>query len=62
MNEVETVARAILAGGKRILAADESTASIKNRLDAVGVESTPETKLNAAATAGQYAPEMESAA
>ncbi|MDQ2941978.1 MAG: fructose-bisphosphate aldolase class I [Chloroflexota bacterium] len=44
MNELETGAPAILARGKGILAADESTPSIKKRFDAVGVESTPETR------------------
>ena len=44
MNELETAARAILARDKGILAADESTPSITKRFDAVGVESTPETR------------------
>ena len=44
MNELEATARALVAPGKGILAADESTGSIKKRLDAVAVESTPETR------------------
>ncbi|HYM52721.1 MAG TPA: class I fructose-bisphosphate aldolase [Candidatus Dormibacteraeota bacterium] len=44
MNELETTARALVAPGKGILAADESTGSIQKRLEAVGVESTPETR------------------
>ena len=43
MNELETTARALVAPGKGILAADESTGSIQKRFEAVGVESTPET-------------------
>jgi fructose-bisphosphate aldolase class I len=38
------VARAIVAPGKGILAADESTGSIQKRLESVGVESTEETR------------------
>jgi fructose-bisphosphate aldolase, class I len=44
MNELETVARALMAPGKGTLAADESTGSIEKRFEAVGVESTPETR------------------
>jgi fructose-bisphosphate aldolase class I len=44
MNELETTARALVAPGRGILAADESTGSIQKRLEAVGVESTPETR------------------
>lgn len=44
MNELETMARALVAPGKGILAADESTGSIEKRFDAVGVRSTPETR------------------
>src|SRR2546426_10056032 len=44
MTELETTARALVAEGKGILAADESTATIKKRLDSIGVESTQETR------------------
>jgi len=46
MNESELVstARAIVAPGKGILAADESTATIKKRFDKIGVESTEENR------------------
>jgi fructose-bisphosphate aldolase class I len=44
MNELEAVARAIMAPGKGILAADESTGSIKKRFAAVGIESTADTR------------------
>ena len=44
MTELETTARALVAEGKGILAADESTATIKKRLDSIGVESTEETR------------------
>jgi fructose-bisphosphate aldolase, class I len=37
-------ARALVAEGKGILAADESTGTIKKRLDSIGVESTDETR------------------
>ena len=37
-------ARALVANGKGILAADESTGTIKKRFDAIGVESTEETR------------------
>src|SRR6478752_5874296 len=37
-------ARALVAGGKGILAADESSGTIKKRFDAVGVESTEENR------------------
>jgi fructose-bisphosphate aldolase, class I len=38
------VAAAMVAPGKGILAADESTGTIKKRFDALGVESTPDTR------------------
>lgn len=41
---LESVARALVAKGKGILAADESTGTIKKRLASVGVESTEETR------------------
>jgi fructose-bisphosphate aldolase, class I len=40
--QLQQVARALVAPGKGILAADESTGSIKKRLESVGVESTEE--------------------
>src|SRR3989475_12198311 len=44
MNELETTARALVAEGKGILAADESTGTIKKRFDSIGIESTEETR------------------
>ena len=40
------VARAIVAPGKGILAADESSGTIKKRFDSIGVESTEENRRN----------------
>ncbi len=42
--EVAATARDLVAAGKGILAADESTQTIKKRLDTIGVESTDETR------------------
>src|ERR1051326_7122409 len=42
MTELETTARALVAEGKGILAADESDSTIKKRFDSIGVESTEE--------------------
>jgi fructose-bisphosphate aldolase class I len=42
--DLQQVARALVAPGKGILAADESTGSIAKRLDSVGVESTEEAR------------------
>ena len=39
-NNLEDIARALVAPGKGILAADESSGTIKKRFDAIGVEST----------------------
>jgi fructose-bisphosphate aldolase class I len=44
MTELETTARALVAEGKGILAADESDATIKKRFDSIGVESTEENR------------------
>src|SRR2546428_7180510 len=44
VQELEKVAEAIVAHGKGILAADESTGTIKKRFDSIGVESTEETR------------------
>jgi fructose-bisphosphate aldolase class I len=41
---LDETARALVAAGKGILAADESTGTIKKRFDAIGVESTEETR------------------
>src|SRR5436305_12214618 len=40
MADLESTARALVAEGKGILAADESTGTIKKRFDSIGVEST----------------------
>jgi len=42
--QLESTARAIVAEGKGILAADESTGTIKKRFDSIGVESTEDTR------------------
>ncbi len=42
--ELHEIARAIVAGHKGILAADESSGTIKKRFDAIGVESTEESR------------------
>jgi fructose-bisphosphate aldolase class I len=44
VEELQRIAQAIVADGKGILAADESTGTIKKRLDSIGVESTEETR------------------
>ncbi|MGH8770084.1 MAG: class I fructose-bisphosphate aldolase, partial [Burkholderiales bacterium] len=41
---MEKIAKAMVAKGKGILAADESFPSIKKRFDSIGVESTEETR------------------
>jgi fructose-bisphosphate aldolase, class I len=41
-NELHETARALVAEGKGILAADESSGTIKKRFDTIGLESTPE--------------------
>src|SRR5579863_5743942 len=40
LNELNRVAEAMVAPGRGILAADESTATLKKRFDAIGIEST----------------------
>ena len=45
MSELKNIALKILNNGKGILAADESTATMTKRLDAVKVPSTPENRL-----------------
>ena len=42
--ELNKVATAMVAPGRGILAADESTGTIKKRFDALGVESTADTR------------------
>ena len=44
MSDLAEVARALVAPGKGILAADESTATIKRRFDAIGVENTEDNR------------------
>ncbi len=44
LTELNKIAEAMVAPGRGILAADESTGTIKKRFDAIGVESTPVTR------------------
>jgi len=44
LDELNKVARAMVAPGRGILAADESSGTIKKRFDAIGVESTEDTR------------------
>ena len=44
LDELRTVARDMVAPGKGILAADESTGTIKKRFDAIKLESTEENR------------------
>src|SRR6266540_3153374 len=44
MTDLETTARALVAEGRGILAADESDGTIKKRFDSIGVESSDETR------------------
>src|SRR6476661_6330109 len=44
MHELHETAKALVAEGKGILAADESTGTIKKRFDSIGLESTEETR------------------
>src|ERR671925_350600 len=44
MSELHDTARALVAEGKGILAADESSGTIKKRFDSIGVESTEENR------------------
>jgi fructose-bisphosphate aldolase class I len=46
LQELRDNAQALVAPGKGILAADESTGTIKKRFDSINVESTEETRLN----------------
>ena len=45
MSELENIAKQMLAKGKGILAADESTSTMTKRLSSVNVESTSENRL-----------------
>jgi fructose-bisphosphate aldolase class I len=44
VQDLESTARALVANGKGILAADESSPTIKKRFDSIGVESTEENR------------------
>jgi len=44
MNDLHEIAKALVAEGKGILAADESSGTIKKRFDSIGVESTEENR------------------
>jgi fructose-bisphosphate aldolase class I len=44
LSELNKVATAMVAPGRGILAADESTGTIKKRFDAIGVESTADNR------------------
>ena len=44
MSELHSTARALVAEGKGILAADESDGTIKKRFDSIGTESTEDTR------------------
>src|SRR3954469_10380698 len=44
IQQLESTAKALVADGKGILAADESSGTIKKRLDSIGVESTEENR------------------
>ncbi|HVS85879.1 MAG TPA: class I fructose-bisphosphate aldolase, partial [Gaiellaceae bacterium] len=43
-NELHETAKALVAEGKGILAADESSGTIKKRFDSIGIESTEESR------------------
>ena len=45
MSEIEKIAKQIIAKGKGILAADESTGTMTKRLDSINVDSSPENRL-----------------
>ena len=45
MSEIENIAKQMIAKGKGILAADESTGTMTKRLSSVNVESTSENRL-----------------
>ena len=45
MNEIENIAKQMVAKDKGILAADESTGTMTKRLSSVNVESTSENRI-----------------
>jgi len=45
MSEIEKIAKQIIAKGRGILAADESTGTMTKRLSSVNIESTAENRL-----------------
>ena len=54
LDELNKVAQAMVAPGRGILAADESSGTIKKRFDAIGVESTEDTRREALARLREY--------
>ncbi|MBK5107511.1 MAG: fructose-bisphosphate aldolase, partial [Anaerolineales bacterium] len=44
LQKIEAVARGIVAPGKGVLAADESSPTIKKRFDSINIESTEENR------------------
>jgi fructose-bisphosphate aldolase class I len=44
VHELNAIARSIIADHKGVLAADESTGTIKKRFDSIGIESTEESR------------------
>ena len=57
--ELARIASAIVAPGRGILAADESSGTIKKRFDAIGVESTPDTRRDYRELLFRASPAME---
>ena len=53
MGDLVATARALVAPGKGILAADESTGTIEKRFATIGVESTPENRRASVPTSGR---------
>ena len=45
INDLASTAQALVTGGKAILAADETPPTFTKRLDALKIESTPESRL-----------------
>ena len=50
--ELNKIAEAMVAPGRGILAADESSGTIKKRFDSIGVESTPDSRPRLRAVEG----------
>ena len=44
LSDLNAIAKKMVAPGKGLLAADESTATIKKRFDAIGVENTEDNR------------------